>query len=147
MVSSIQHSACDATGMALFFKLWGDHCRVLSLQSQEPSISLPMLPSENWDRTVLHRLWTKEATEYSAANTDPSIFPLIGLDRGSGGKDPFPLGRERLPLREQVMSTRVFYMSSVSFKKLVKNTTNSGTAEFSGSFPFPPFKHLNELPC
>jgi len=128
----MHHSACDATGMALFFKLWGDHCRVLSLQSQGNSISLPILPSENWDRTVLHRLWAKEATEYSASDTDSAIFPLIGLDRGSGGKDPFPLGRDRLPLREKVMSTRVFYMSPTSFKKLVKNTTNSGTAEFSG---------------
>jgi hypothetical protein len=130
----MHHSACDATGMALFFKLWGDNCRVLSLQSQGKPIALPSMSSDNWDRTVLHRLWTKEAKEYSATNTEPSIFPLIGLDRGSGDKDPFPLGRERLPLRDKSMSTRVFYMSPTSFKKLVKNITNSGAAEFSGSY-------------
>ena len=136
MVTSMHHSACDATGMALFFKLWGDHCRVLSLQSRDDAISPPMLPSENWDRTVLHRLWTKEAAEYPAAETDAAIFPLIGLDGGPDGKYPFPPGRDRLPLRDKVMNTRVFYMSPTSFKKLVADATISGAAEVSGSYFF-----------
>lgn len=135
MVSAIHHSTCDAVGMAVIFKLWGDQCRMLSQNLGTISGSIPQLPAANWDRSLLSQFWSKTAVDYPAANVDPGVWPLIGLDRSLREKGPYPIARSRLPVREQTMSTRVFYMSSSTFMKLrAKVNKESGTMDLSGVF-------------
>jgi hypothetical protein len=135
LVTSVNHAACDATGMAVFFKLWGDHCQSLSLQSQGRPELVTMLPVESWDRTLLGRIWEKEATGHSVKDVDPKIWQLIGMDPPGPDKDAVaPPALVKPPQRKQIMTSRVFYMSSTTFTKLrTKSNEELGTTDLSGN--------------
>ena len=130
LVTSVNHAACDATGMAVFFKLWADHCR--SLSSGE---SVPILPQESWDRTIPKRIWAKEATGRSTADVDPATWHLIGLAPPGPDEDGLvPPARVKPPPRKHIMTSRVFYMSPTAFTKLrAASNEELRTTDLSGN--------------
>jgi hypothetical protein len=138
LVTSVHHAACDATGMAVFFKLWAENCRCLSLQSQGHSASVPTLPQEIFDRTLPERIWAKEKTGHSVKEVDPATWQLIGLEPPGPGEDGLvPPRRVKSPPRKQIMSSRVFYMSGTAFTKLrAKSVEELGTTDVSGNDVF-----------
>lgn len=135
LVVSVNHAVCDATGMAVFFKLWGDNCRSLSLQSQNCPESVPMLPKESWDRTLPEHIWAKEATGHSVADVDPATWQLIGLELpGPDGDGIVPPVRVKPTPRRQTMTSRIFYMSPTAFTKLrAESNEEIGTKDLSGN--------------
>lgn len=76
LTAGMFHSASDGVGGVTIFKLWADHCT--ALQSQNPS---PVVPPglESSDRSLLERLWSKEATNKSIDKIDPRNWMLLGL--------------------------------------------------------------------
>ena len=138
LVTSVHHAACDATGMAVFFKLWAENCRCLSLQSQGHSASVPRLPQEIFDRTLPGRIWEKEKTGHSVKEVDPATWQLVGLEPPGPGEDGLvPPRRVKSLPRKQTMLSRVFYMSGTAFTKLrAKSIEELGTTDVSGNDVF-----------
>ncbi|VUC29482.1 unnamed protein product [Clonostachys rosea] len=119
LVPSVHHAACDAIGMGVFLKLWGDQCRILSLRSQGSSDSVALLPPETWDRALPARICRKEATGHSVADVSPDTWQLIGLDPPGPQADGLrPAKRVKVPPRAQTMSSRIYYMPATAFKDL-----------------------------
>ncbi|KAJ9233848.1 hypothetical protein DTO169E5_6833 [Paecilomyces variotii] len=121
---SVLHAACDATGMAIFYKLWADQCRKLASVSGDPALTLP---PESWDRTLLDSVWKKERTGHSAQDAGPEPWYAIGLDPPNVEKLSHPgqngQSSSNAVQHERVMTSKLFYMSPVAFASLRKICT------------------------
>lgn len=121
---SVHHATCDAIGMGIVMKLWGDECCALSLEKKQGRDGrLPRLPEQIWDRMLPERLWQKAyPAGRSVADVGAASWRMLGLDPPAAGMDAkqslVPTARTRLPREPQIMTSRVFYISSRAFQAL-----------------------------
>ncbi|KAK3315923.1 hypothetical protein B0H66DRAFT_273641 [Apodospora peruviana] len=131
----VLHAACDATGMAIFFKMWADQCRELDSAS---GASAFVLPKEGWDRALLDNIWKAEATGHSLKSLGPAPWHAVGLDPPGINRSDQP-GLSPTPPAvsthddDKVMSSRLFYMAPRAFIELRNKCHQEATADVSGN--------------